>query len=207
VYKAHLHAFFMALKSYFPEYGSIWKLEYQRRGAAHYHCFLYGVSLEAAQELIPRLWYQVVGSNDENHLLFHQGKLKNSRPCVEEVRTWHGVKSYASKYLSKVPRGDQESGRYWGCVGRVPMSKIMQFRIDLEVANAFRRAVRKRTGYNPRRYGFWANCYHPDWLKWIEQMQNESEEARIPESFPPGWWKSRPVEEQPMFTDWEILPG
>jgi hypothetical protein len=191
VYKEHVHAFFMVLKRYFPDYGAIWKLEFQKRGAPHYHMFLWGVPLDKAMELIPRLWYRIAGSEDENHLFWHMGLLRDgNNNCCDRVRSWKGVRSYASKYLCKNNNKDIAAGRFWGCVGLIPISKLITMKIDLEVALKFRRSFRRYSGMDSRRFGFWANGYHHDWLRFIDKEQTEYEERNIPEPFPKGWLKN-----------------
>lgn len=98
----------------------IWFLEFQKRGAPHFHCFLSqwprcGVSGVA------HAWYEVVGSGDQKHLDWHLGKL-SGRPCLEWMRKPHAASYYASKYAvkaeqKKVPTVYQNVGRFWGYWG------------------------------------------------------------------------------------------
>lgn len=175
IYKYHLHAFFMALKSHYPKFGAIWKLEFQKRGAAHYHLLLWGVPL-AERDLIARLWCQVVGSQDRQHLAWHLGQLGNGNDhCVQEIRSWGGVVSYAAKYMSKLPEvqesGEYITGRIWGVRGIIPLSPILQFRVDLNVALDFKKAVCADLGMNVRkRLGFWSFGFHPDYLVLLERF-------------------------------------
>lgn len=179
-FKADLHRFMVALTKKYPKAGLIWKLEFQKRGAAHYHCMVWGVELEVAQDYIPKLWHKIAGHKDENHLLFHQGKLAGSRQCVEAVRSWHGVKSYASKYLAKLDERTERTGRFWGVVGKVPFSPLVSFVIDIKTALEFRRAMAKRTGMKFKRFGFWSNDMNADWLRFLEYWENEVGKIDIP---------------------------
>jgi hypothetical protein len=99
----------------------IWKLEPQKRGAPHFHLLtMMGNAdqqqLEAELKWWADNWHDIAGGGDPCHLKWHMGQLGN-RPCVEVVKDWQGVASYAGKYLGKVSKGDEEwkhPGRYWG---------------------------------------------------------------------------------------------
>jgi len=65
-YKRHLKNFASRMKRVFPQAGFFWRLEFQRRGAPHYHLLVYGV--EGTQDWVSAAWYDIVGSGDENHL-------------------------------------------------------------------------------------------------------------------------------------------
>jgi len=121
--KKHLATFFKRLKRAFPGHGSIWKLEPQERGAPHYHLLTWGCDLQELRDFVPGAWFDIAGGGDNLHLLWHTGQLGNGNVhCVQQVRTFHGVMRYASKYLGKTFEvsgwGDKWTGRYWGIVNR-----------------------------------------------------------------------------------------
>jgi hypothetical protein len=98
----------------------IWFLEFQLRGAPHFHCFLSQWPV-GGSEAVARAWYEVVGSGDSKHLDWHLGKL-SGRPCLEWMRKPHAASYYASKYAVKaeqkqVPTVYQNVGRFWGYWG------------------------------------------------------------------------------------------
>ncbi len=87
-WKRDLDVFLKRLKRQFPTVALIWKLEFQERGAPHFHLFLWGLPLDQLwSERIrnnpanlhnPRFfdsfrawlsctWFEVVGSGDEKH--------------------------------------------------------------------------------------------------------------------------------------------
>lgn len=95
----------------------VWFLEFQRRGAPHYHIFL-DRDIPGGVEAVARQWFNVVGSGDEKHLEWHLGTL-SGRPCLEPMRKPHAASWYASKYATKaeqkaVPPEYQSVGRFWG---------------------------------------------------------------------------------------------
>lgn len=85
-----------------------WFLEFQERGAPHFHIFLwYPVSKDA----ISSAWYRIVGSGDGRHL--------RAGTKVEWLRLKHAAAAYASKYALKsgqkeVPAKYSNVGRFWG---------------------------------------------------------------------------------------------
>jgi len=103
VVKIHFDRWVKRLHRAFPAAGVVWKLELQRRGAPHFHCLVWGAEYAELLAWASRAWYECVGSADERHL--------RAGVRVERLRTWRGVRSYASKYLGKT--GD------WGDLGRV----------------------------------------------------------------------------------------
>lgn len=186
-FKYHLHKFIVALCKKHKNAGVIWKLEFQQRGAAHFHMMLWGLDLETAQEYIPSLWHKIAGAGDDNHLLFHQGKLAGSEHCVQAVRSWRGVKSYASKYLAKLDERTENSGRFWGIRGDVPFSPLLTFVIDIKTALAFRRAFAQKSGMHFVRFGFWSWRYHVDWLRFIDHYEQIYADYNHPPMAPLRW--------------------
>ncbi len=95
-----------------------WFLEFQRRGAPHFHVFLDG---EVDFELIAQRWYQVVGSKDLRHLV--------AGTRIEMLREGHAAAAYAAKYAAKVeqkepPEGFASVGRFWGTFGDLAVEPV-----------------------------------------------------------------------------------
>ena len=109
--KRHLDSFCKRLLRRYKDVCIIWKLEYQHRGAPHYHLLVFGVPYLPRDE-IAQAWYKVVGSDDTRH--------RQAGTRVERIASWNGVISYAAKYLGKVVQatGDISPGRFWGVYGR-----------------------------------------------------------------------------------------
>lgn len=109
-------------------YEYIWFLEFQRRGAPHYHLLttiLTGTSwFGAVRKVVSLNWYKAVGSGDPKHL--------DAGTRVEKIRRPDGATRYVAKYASKkeqklVPELYQNVGRFWGCsrgVQPLPMFTI-----------------------------------------------------------------------------------
>ncbi len=118
----------------YPKAYVIWKLEPQQRGAPHFHLVIFGVPW-MDKDWLSQSWYDVVASGDEKHL--------RAGTRIENIRSWRGVMSYASKYTAKVidelPPGWESVGRMWGIIGRKNMPiTIVRFAVTRQVAHHVR---------------------------------------------------------------------
>jgi len=191
-FKYHLHHFFIMLKRKFPKVGIIWKLEYQKRGAPHYHLLVWGVPVEELQVFVPDAWHKVVYSDlgfvSAHHLAWHKGELGNGNEhCVTPVRSWNGVTSYSAKYFSKLDDSTSRGGRIWGVRGAVPFSPILTFRVNLDVALDFRKQLATARQYEFQRLGFWCGDYHVDWLLLLDDLINYYHSQKTVPDDPPDW--------------------
>lgn len=187
-YKYHLHHFIIALFRRFPSAGVIWKLEFQKRGFAHFHLFVWGVSLEDLQAFVPEKWHKIAGNHSTYHLAWHKGELGgNNEHCVQPIRSWNGVRSYASKYFAKLDDTKNRGGRVWGIRGSVPFSKILEFRVNLEVALEFRQSLMIERNYEFQRLGFWTFDYSPALLLFFDSLINAWDVLQNPPDDPPDW--------------------
>ena len=104
--KDHLHKLRMRLA--YRGYKSIWVLEFQARGAPHFHMLL---DKEIELEELLKMWYSIVGSGDIKHL--------RHGAHVKKIRTKEGMRHYFASYLTKqdqktVPEAYHNVGRFWG---------------------------------------------------------------------------------------------
>jgi len=187
-YKYDLHRFFISLRNHFPEVGIIWKLEFQKRGAPHFHLLMWGVDLSEGMDFIPREWNRMVSPGDEIHLKWHRGEYQN-KPCVQLIKSWNGVKAYAAKEMGKTQGLAEQPGRFWGLRGNVPLSLIKKFRMDIEVALEIKKAHQRITGFETKRLGYWCYGYIEKLVDYAVMKQEEFENAGIPDDFPPGWYR------------------
>jgi hypothetical protein len=200
-YKHDLRMFLQSMRRKFSDAAVIWKLEFQQRGVAHYHLFVWGLDENIALDWVAHEWHRLVGRADPNHLKWHLGLLgRGNVPCVQKIRTWQGVVHYAGKYMSKLQtttegkeekKFDVPSGRYWGQWGDVPISKMIDLLMPEEVAANFRRYVRRSFNKHSfkRGLGFWIYADPVQWMLIADAMLTEHEEKDIPPNFPPGWWQ------------------
>lgn len=120
LYKRHLDSFGKRLRRQFPKSSAIWKLEFQSRGAPHYHLIVLGIPFLARQWLA-RVWFEVVGSGDERH--------KKAGTQVARVSDYRRALGYASKYVAKVTSSysAEDTGRFWGVIGRESLPRSTCF--------------------------------------------------------------------------------
>lgn len=150
-YKGHLNHFTVSLRRYFHNRVSgIWKLEFQKRGAAHYHLLLLGIpqqSLESFRTWTALEWFKVVGSGDDKHLRAGTG--------VEAAKSANGAACYLAKYISKddQTRPGNFTGRYWGVIGReqLPMSSVQTVLLDERSMIKVQRWARKLIAVNMKK--------------------------------------------------------
>lgn len=109
-WKLDLKAFIAAWERQYGLTFIIWRLELQQRGAPHYHLLVFMLgTIDPAW--VADTWTRIV-----------TGKLTGKRRVrtqTERVRSWHGVMSYASKYMSKVDDNSlcaSPMGRQWGVI-------------------------------------------------------------------------------------------
>jgi len=203
-YKSHLDLFLKRLSYHFKSSGVIWKLEFQDRGAPHFHLLVFGVDFNELADFVPSAWQEVVDPGNDLLLRWHRGELGHgNRHCVQEIRSWQGVKSYASKYFSKTIDfvEGQGTGRCWGSRGFVPFSEILELKINMTSALMWRRGVSRGKHFKMRRFGFWMFGYHVDWLLYLNYCIDAFvDDKNVPPNFPPGWFCNIP-ESRDVVTD------
>ena len=104
--KAHLNAFLQFLRR--KGIKSVWVLEFQSRGAPHYHVIVSGF---IPKEEIAERWYRIVGSGDERHLRAGTG--------ISAIRSKRHLYGYLVSYIKKLdqktpPKEFEDVGRFWG---------------------------------------------------------------------------------------------
>lgn len=126
IVKEHLRRFLQELRreyerthnhTEFTDHSSFWFLEFQERGAPHFHIFTtWAPEAKTSNNWVAATWYRIVNSEDVRHL--------QAGTRTEFLRSGRaGTISYASKYAIKqaqktVPDGYENVGRFWGVSGR-----------------------------------------------------------------------------------------
>lgn len=152
-WKRHLDNWLKRLARRHPGASAVWRLEFQVRGAPHFHLLLWGCKW-MDRGWLSGSWFQVVGSGDQRH---HKAGTR-----VEFIRSWRGVMWYAAKYVAKKSLAPCPGrvGRFWGVFNRaalpvdiieVPLTWGQYFRFR-RVLVAHARAARRSVGrgYVPR---------------------------------------------------------
>jgi hypothetical protein len=178
--KRHLEIFLKRLKRKFSSVGLIWKLEPQERGAPHYHMLVWGVAQDDLFQFVPFAWYEIAGGGDDKHLSFHLGLLQGSRPCVELVRSFKGVWSYASKYLGKTFEvsgwNSVDTGRFWAVVNRsnIPFGEVKISEISYSMAVHVMRYQKRFAKLKRRNYpSLTTYCNANQWINNVMGQEDE----------------------------------
>lgn len=143
VSKRHLNRFLTGLRRLGEGMAYLWVLEFQARGAAHYHIL---VNQYVDHGWVAEEWYRIVGSEDARH--------RQAGTSVVGVRNHDAVSKYLAKYLGKdrqkgVPVGFAKVGRFWGCTrGLVPApeSFTLEGKGGQDVARQLRRWIEGKMG-------------------------------------------------------------
>lgn len=112
VVKRHFRAFLQALRRKVEHLFYLWFIEFQKRGAPHYHVLVRGLPVnDDTKEWCSQTWYRICESGDEKHL--------RAGTRLEQVRKPGGARRYAVKYSFKmaqkrVPEAYRNVGRFWG---------------------------------------------------------------------------------------------
>ncbi len=140
LYKGHLRKFGQNAKRRFGV-SAVWVLEFQRRGAPHYHLLVFGIEEDRLLEFrawVAAEWNRLVGG-DSKHL-------QAGTQC-DPTKSPNGARSYLTKYMTK---GDQslegvEVGRYWGKVNSraIPQAVETVEELTPEQARIAARVARK----------------------------------------------------------------
>lgn len=161
-YKRHLANFVKVFVLKYSNSSVVWRLEYQKRGAPHFHLIVINsshdkafVSTRYTKKWISETWYRIVGSGDQKHL-------KAGTNCKRMAST-RQLFSYVSKYAAKnndqavVPESSVNPGRFWGVANR---TKLVITEIVIKVSSyeffAFRRILSK---YISKQYKRKARCF------------------------------------------------
>ena len=119
-------------------------MEFQRRGAAHFHPIFWSLGSDRASLGKFRVWlawnwFEVVASGNQKHLL--------AGTSADLISSQFGIMRYVSGYASK---SDQTKpgcsvGRYWGIVGRanIPWAKENVTELSSAQAKLVRRTARR----------------------------------------------------------------
>jgi hypothetical protein len=109
-----------------------------------------GTEVVQLKEWAAAAWVDIACPKDswrDQMLWVHQGKCGN-KGCVEQVRDWNGVASYAAKYIGKLGEFPASAGwekRLWGEWG-TPPRVIVREDLSREVAIKLRRSLWKKLG-------------------------------------------------------------
>jgi len=136
---------------------AVWKMEFQRRGAPHFHLAIAapdGVPIEVVRRWISATWYRIVNSGDERHLRAGTQVEPMIHPPVAYFSS-HGIHGRDKKgYQNEIPEGYENAGRFWGFWNLAP--EWVEHELDRDEFVQARRMMRawaRANGYQVRRNG------------------------------------------------------
>lgn len=114
-WKHHLRAFRAVFYRRFPNACGFWRLQFQERGAPHFHLLLWTgeeTEIEVLEERLGRAWGRITGDKSAAHLKYGVD--------VEHVTDWRKSSWYVAAYAAnaKQDRTDIQTGREWGVWSR-----------------------------------------------------------------------------------------
>lgn len=125
VSKEHLNRLLTQLRRDYPGIKYLWWVEYQERGAVHFHVFTSCVV--PGETYLNKLWHHIVGSNCKAHARYGAHVQILSGDAAELARALERALYYARKARQKHNlRGmSYKVGRAWGC-SRGLMPRILE---------------------------------------------------------------------------------
>lgn len=113
--KDHLRAFFERIRRKFPEASAIWRLEFQERGAPHFHLMIFDMPY-VPWRTVRQWWTEIISEYVE----LHQPRVE-----IKKIHSQRGCMYYVAKYCSKtsdavsnlsylVYSAYLHAGRVWG---------------------------------------------------------------------------------------------
>ncbi|MEX1014162.1 MAG: hypothetical protein WDZ80_03310 [Candidatus Paceibacterota bacterium] len=150
-HKADLDAFIKRCKRKFGnEIEYLWKLEFQKRGAPHYHIIIFmpkSYKIQYLREWFSKNWYEVAQRLWETKLENH----KNVGVSVEKINSLKQAGFYLSKYIAKDEGETPENhGRYWGCSRNWGETVLREVKLTGRQLIQFRRLTKRFLKGQPR---------------------------------------------------------
>jgi len=154
VSKRHLRAFLAFLKR--RGIDDIWKLEFQERGAPHYHLV---VSKCVEYYEIQKVWDRIIGNDWKA-----RGEKHSSSTSVGAIKSVAQLYYRVQKYFTKrdqtdVPLGYENVGRFWGCSRGLlrpdVRSKVGSYYYVCALTRMFRRWLSARAKFRFRKKWTW----------------------------------------------------
>ena len=131
-WKRDIDVFGKRLARRYPSAGFIWRIEFKERKtgaskgeiAPHFHLLVYGAGYRDLLGWVPKIWWTVVGSGNEDHM--------KAGTRVELVHSWGGIMRYVGKYIAKEEDYPENwQGRVWGIIGRAGLPWAVEIVISL----------------------------------------------------------------------------
>ena len=127
----------------------LWVLEFQERGAPHFHVFL---QKPLDRDEVAKAWYKIVNTGDPKHL--------RAGTRIERFRFPPALGGYVMKYAAKleqkeVPAEFENVGRFWGTWGKPEITKnvVLPISIGKHLVRTIRKAhIKERRAWSSHKH-------------------------------------------------------
>lgn len=153
--KNHLRAFFERIRRRFPQSSGIWRMEFQERGAPHFHILFCELPFIPFSEL-RRWWSEIIHDFVDGHL---------PRVRIEKIKSRRGAFYYCAKYCAKmdtpgvVPLSLSSThictvGRFWGVFNRnhLPYAEQLYAIVEIMFEDGFKQCKAAMREVAPEQY-------------------------------------------------------
>jgi hypothetical protein len=151
-WKSHLNRFGVSLNYHFPDHSAVWRMEFQDRGAPHFHILLWparDTNVVSLRDELAKRWCKIIGQETSANLEYGV--------TVGEVTDFRASAFYLSVYQAKdaQDRDDIATGREWGLWHRerLGLEPIKETAISDRQFLLFRRVLRRHYSAFMRRSG------------------------------------------------------
>lgn len=197
--KRHLANFLKRIHRRWLYCSGIWRLEFQERGAPHFHIILFGLPF-VPKEVIAEWWGSTIGVEYAD---WSTGTARHPFTRIEALTGFRKVLYYVSKYVAKVADGgfnlhayltaegefihpqtgeiSETVGRWWGVFNSIwlPVAVVKELELHWGSKDVFynlrRAAGRLWKGRNNHSRSGWTyftdNPY--EWIRYANYLQNE----------------------------------
>lgn len=130
--KSNLHSFLVSLRDFDINVQFIWRIEYQKRGAPHYHLFIFPDNHQKIKNRkaylvkVAEIWHRIADPDSQAH---------SEYGCkLIEIDNYRKACAYLSKYLAKVPTDGYllQYGKHWGCSRNLPCKPVVVIPSNLD---------------------------------------------------------------------------
>lgn len=141
--QADLNAFLQALRREYPDAVYLWRLEFQKRGAPHFHLIIWNphgcgpIPLDELSVWVRTTWTRIAAQDSTAHRTWGTDTAR--------IESWREAMSYVSKYVAaNGDEGEVEyAGRRWGAAQSLPTAPTLRFHVSESDGHLLRRILRK----------------------------------------------------------------
>lgn len=203
-WKDQLEEYDRRIRRQHPGAWTVWRFDWQRRGAPHFHLLVFGMVHGNEKELRDE-WLEIAGACCkwcEKYMV-----------DVQPLKSWAQVGSYLSRYSAKLDEAlsEAEAGRYWGVKGRANrVENLLTVEVTegeaYRIRRVFRRLIRAANGYyraGGSRSGVWVRATNQTVTRTLEWARAGIESPGAIVRLPPA--ASGATDRLPAGTYWSSI--